>query len=196
MVYIGSWFIKYIYTVNNMMMYKEYISLTAGHVLLLGALAVDLQTPTIYKTQKEEGESIHGLPETLADADTDWMMESRSRAATGCWSLEHGDQRKKGTRIWRSDEEEGGLDLESLARAREELRWRGRRITAAGGVPVAPKTPMPTLHRAPIYASPDPLFAKLPKLQTPIAKRLETTICAFCQKIRLPNSNAQPLDML
>jgi hypothetical protein len=53
MVYIGSWFIKYIYTVNNMMMYKEYISLTAGHVLLLGALAVDLQTPTIYKTQKE-----------------------------------------------------------------------------------------------------------------------------------------------
>jgi hypothetical protein len=110
------------------------------------------------------------------------MMESRSRAATGCWSLEHGDQRKKGTRIWRSDEEEGGLDLESLARAREELRWRGRRIMAAGGVPVAPKTPMPTLHRARIYASPDPLFAKLPKLQTPIAKRLETTICAFCQK--------------
>jgi hypothetical protein len=53
---------------------------------------------------------------------------------------------------------------------------------AAGGVPVAPKTPMPTLHRARIYASPDPLFAKLPKLQTPIAKRLETTICAFCQK--------------
>jgi hypothetical protein len=94
-----------------MMMYKEYfnkeyISLTAGHVLLLGALAVHLQTPTIYKTEKEEGESIHGLPKTLADTDTDWMLESRSHAATGCCSLEldlairgrrrgPGDQRKK-----------------------------------------------------------------------------------------------------
>jgi hypothetical protein len=157
----------YLHIEHNMMMYKEYISLTAGHVLLLGALAVDLQTPTIYKTEKEEGESIHGLPETLADADIDWMLESRSRVATRCWSLEldlairgrtrgHGDQRKKkGTWTWRSKEEEGDLDLESHSRAAmEELRWRRE-----GGVRAREdslgraKTPMPSLHQARIYAS-------------------------------------------
>jgi hypothetical protein len=69
MVYIGSWFIKYIYTVNNMMMYKEYLSLTAGHLLLLGALAVDLQNPGhLQNTERRRG--IDPLPETLADADS------------------------------------------------------------------------------------------------------------------------------
>jgi hypothetical protein len=47
---------------------------------------------------------------------------------------------------------------------------------------------MPRLDQARIYASPDPLFAKLPKMQTPIAKRSESTICAFLPK----NKNVKP----
>jgi hypothetical protein len=121
-------------------------------------------------------------------------MEARSRAATGCWSLQHADQRKKRTTILRSDQEEGGLDLEFLPTSAEQSTMA--REVLRPHEESRQKTPMPSLQWARIYGSPDPLFAKLPKLQTPIAKRLETTFCAFCQKIILPNSNAQPLDML
>jgi hypothetical protein len=92
MVYIGSWFIKYIYTVNNMMMYKESLSLTAGHLLLLGALAVALQNPGhLHNTERRWG--IDPLPETLDNPTR--TFEDGGSITRGNWMLESATCRSK-----------------------------------------------------------------------------------------------------
>ena len=47
-----------------------------------------------------------------------------------------------------------------------------------------------------IFAKFAPSFAKLPKLQTPNAKPLDTSFRAFWQIIQMQISNAKPLEML
>ena len=47
-----------------------------------------------------------------------------------------------------------------------------------------------------IFAKFAPSFAKLPKLQTPNAKPLDTPFGAFWQITQIQTSNAKPLEML
>jgi len=47
-----------------------------------------------------------------------------------------------------------------------------------------------------IFAKFAPSFAKLPKLQTPNAKLLDTSFGAFWQITQMQTSNAKPLEML
>jgi len=47
-----------------------------------------------------------------------------------------------------------------------------------------------------IFAKFAPSFAKLPKLQTPNAKPLDTSFGAFWQITQMQTSNTKPLEML
>jgi hypothetical protein len=54
--------------------------------------------------------------------------------------------------------------------------------------------PMP--HSVVVYAKFTLLFAKLPKMETPNAKLLDTSFCHFWQIIRMQTLNTKPLEML